>query len=58
MHELKHKEITMRYRPTGLAVASLLFASAPYALADTTIIHAGELLADIKQLAELARGMG
>ncbi len=48
----------MRYRPTGLAGASLLFASAPYALADTTIIHAGELLADIKQLAELARGMG
>lgn len=35
----------MRHLPTTLAVASLLFASAPCALADTTIIHAGELLA-------------
>ncbi len=30
---------------TGLAVSLLLFASTPAALAGTTIIHAGELLA-------------
>jgi imidazolonepropionase-like amidohydrolase len=35
----------MHHRLTGLAVASLLFVSGSYALADTTIIHAGELLA-------------
>ena len=35
----------MRHLSTGLAVASLLLASAPHALAATTIIHAGELLA-------------
>ena len=35
----------MRHLPTALAVSSLLFASEPCALAATTIIHAGELLA-------------
>jgi imidazolonepropionase-like amidohydrolase len=35
----------MRHLLAGLAIASLLFVSAPFALADTTIIHAGELLA-------------
>jgi imidazolonepropionase-like amidohydrolase len=35
----------MHHHLTGLAVASLLFVSGSYALADTTIIHAGELLA-------------
>ena len=35
----------MRHLLTGLAIASLLLASAPHALAVTTIIHAGELLA-------------
>ncbi len=35
----------MHPRPTGLASASLLFASAAHALADKTIIYAGELLA-------------
>ncbi len=35
----------MRHQLAGLAIASLLFVSAPFALADTTIIHAGELLA-------------
>ena len=35
----------MHHHLTGLAFAVLLIASAPCALADTTIIHADELLA-------------
>jgi len=35
----------MNHHLTGLAVFLMLFASAPAVLADTTIIHAGELLA-------------
>jgi hypothetical protein len=35
----------MRHRPTGPAVALLLFANAPGALVDTTIIHGSVTLA-------------
>ena len=35
----------MHHHLTGFIATALLFATAPYVLADTTIIHAGELLA-------------